>query len=62
MHLRCTPVHENALRLWGLGVGVGIGIGFDSDSDADTDAESFLDCSRVFSEQRTRPEQPILCY
>jgi hypothetical protein len=27
MHRRCTQVHENALRLWGLCIGVGIGIG-----------------------------------
>jgi hypothetical protein len=54
MHLRYTQVHENALRLWGLCIGVGIGIGLDSDSD--TDPESFLECSRVFSEQPlTRP-------
>jgi hypothetical protein len=51
MHLRCTQVHEYALRLWGLCIGVGIGIGFDSDSDADSDPESFLECSRVFSKQ-----------
>jgi hypothetical protein len=50
MHLRCTQVHENALRLWGLciGIGVGIGIGFDSDSDTDPEVIQTL---RLFSKR-----------
>jgi hypothetical protein len=51
MHLRCTQVHENALRLWGLCIEVGVGSGIGFDSDTDPDSESFLDCGRVFSEQ-----------
>jgi hypothetical protein len=55
MRLRCTWVHGDYLRLWGLciwvGVGIAIGTDYDSDSDPDTDPESFLDCSRVFSKQ-----------
>jgi hypothetical protein len=55
MHRRCTQVHDNALRLWGLciRVGIAIGIGIETDSDSDTDPERLLDCSRVF------PEQPL---
>jgi hypothetical protein len=56
MHRWCTQVHENALRLWGPCIGVGIGIGIETVYDPDSDPESFLDCSRVFSEQSlTRP-------
>jgi hypothetical protein len=61
VHLRCTPVHKDALRIWGLCIGIGIAIETDYDTDSDSDPRSFLDCSREFLKQRAkRPQRKII--
>jgi hypothetical protein len=58
MHLRCTQVHENALRLCVLCIGVGIGIGIAIETDYDTGSDpEVIQTLRSFSAQALRRSQ-----